>query len=72
MHNLISYNQLASWRQLENTLDEFIEQGELINDYYQCLIECNDNQSECKRVCRKILSTQVQFSNRPSTLDFFG
>jgi hypothetical protein len=57
MHNLISYNQLASWKQLENTLDEFIEQGEVINDYYQCLIECYDNQSECKRVCRRILST---------------
>ena len=57
MHNLISYNQLASWKKLENTLDEFIEQGEIINDYYQCLIECYDNQSECKRVCRRILST---------------
>jgi hypothetical protein len=56
MHNLISYNQLASWKQLENTLDEFIEQNELINDYYQCLIECNDNQQECKRVCRNILA----------------
>jgi hypothetical protein len=56
MHNLISYNQLASWKHLENTLDEFIEQGELINDYYQCLIECSDNQQECKRVCRKLLS----------------
>jgi hypothetical protein len=57
MHNLISYNQLASWRHFENTLDEFIEQSEIINDYYQCLIECNDNQTECKRVCREILST---------------
>jgi hypothetical protein len=57
MHNLISYNQLASWKHLKNTLDEFIEQEEVINDYYQCLIECSDNQQECKRVCRKILST---------------
>jgi hypothetical protein len=56
MHNLISYNQLASWKHLENTLDEFIEQEEIINDYYQCLIECSDNQQECKRVCRKLLS----------------
>jgi len=57
MHNLISYNQLASWKHLESTLDNFITQNETINDYYQCLIECNDNQSECKRVCREILST---------------
>ena len=57
MHNLISYNQLASWNHLEKTIDRYVEQDELINDYYQCIIECNDNQRECKRVCRSILST---------------
>ena len=57
MHNLISYNQLASWKQLGRTLDEFMDQNELINDYYQCLIECDDNQQECKRVCKNILTT---------------
>lgn len=57
MHNLISYNQLSSWKQLKDTLEDFVEQNELINDYYQCLIECNDTQTQCKRVCRKILST---------------
>ena len=55
MHNLISYNQLASWKHIENTLNGFIEQEEVINDYYQCLIECNDNQTECKRICKEIL-----------------
>jgi hypothetical protein len=57
MSNLISYNQLASWKQLEKTIDEFTEQGELINDYYQCLIECRDDQHECKRVCKAILAS---------------
>ena len=57
MSNLIPYNQLASWNHLEKTLDEFIEQSDLINDYYQCLIECSDNQQECKRVCKKVLSS---------------
>jgi hypothetical protein len=57
MSNLISYNQLASWKHLEKTLDNFIEESDLINDYYQCLIECNENQSECKRVCKKVLTT---------------
>jgi hypothetical protein len=57
MHNLISYNQLASWKQLETTINEFTEQNEMINDYYQCLIECDDNQQECKRVCREVLSS---------------
>jgi hypothetical protein len=56
MHNLISFNQLASWNHLEKTINEYVEQDELINDYYQCIIECNDNQQECKRICRSILS----------------
>ena len=58
MHNLISYNQLASWNhiKLDETIDKFIEENEVINDYYQCLIECSDDQSECKRICREMLS----------------
>jgi hypothetical protein len=57
MSNLISYNQLASWNHLEKTISKYVEQDEQINDYYQCLIECKDDSSECKRICRKILST---------------
>ena len=57
MHNLISYNQLASWNHLDQTIDKFIEETEVINDYYQCLIECSENQAECKRICREILSS---------------
>jgi hypothetical protein len=56
MHNLISYNQLASWNHLEKTINEYVEQDELINDYYQCIIECDDNQQACKRICRSILA----------------
>ena len=50
MHNLISYNQLAEWTQ-ENSK----EQEELVNDYFNCLIECDDNQVVCKRICKEIL-----------------
>ena len=60
MHNLISYNQLATWNHLDNldkTINEYIEQTEQINDYYQCLIECSDNQAQCKRICKEILSS---------------
>jgi len=57
MHNLISYNQLAAWNHLEKTIDEYVNQEELINDYYQCLIECDDNQQTCKRICKMILSS---------------
>jgi len=59
MHNLISYNQLAGWTEsfqnLGKTLDKTAEESNLINDYYNCLIECDDNQSSCKRICREVL-----------------
>jgi hypothetical protein len=59
MHNLISHNQLEGWRQdidsLTHTLDRTLEESNLINDYYNCLIECDENQASCKRVCRRIL-----------------
>ena len=59
MHNLISYNQLAGWNQsvtrLGKTLERSIEESDLINDYYNCLIECDDDQTTCKRECRRIL-----------------
>jgi len=56
MHNLISYNQLSGWKHFEDTLDRFNEQNDLINDYFNCLIECDEDQQSCKRICRKLLS----------------
>ena len=59
MHNLISYNQLAGWNQsvlrLEKTLDRTLEEADVINDYYNCLIECDESQATCKKICREIL-----------------
>jgi hypothetical protein len=59
MHNLISYNQLAGWKQsvlrLERTLDRTLEEADVINDYYDCLIECDESQSTCKKICKEIL-----------------
>ena len=59
MHNLISYNQLAGWKEsfksFGKTLGASMEESDLINDYYNCLIECDDNQSSCKRICREVL-----------------
>lgn len=54
MHNIMSYNQMAEWRHLEESLDS-IAQDELINDYFDCLIECDDSQNQCRRVCSEIL-----------------
>jgi hypothetical protein len=60
MHNLISHNQLEGWKQnvlkLEKTIDKSIDSSDLLNDYYDCLIECDDKQSICKRVCRRMLN----------------
>ena len=56
MHNLISYNQLAGWTQFESTVESCNAQNDLVNDYFNCLIECNDDQTVCKRICREILS----------------
>jgi hypothetical protein len=57
MHNLISFNQLAAWKQLEPTINEFIDHHELMNDYFNCMIECDDDQQSCKRICREMLSS---------------
>ena len=55
MHNRISFNQLAGWINLDESLDSSIEQTEIVNDYFNCLIECDDDQASCKRYCKTIL-----------------
>ncbi len=51
MHNAISKNQLADW----NHMDHATMQDQLLDDYYECLVECVDEQNSCKRVCKEIL-----------------
>ncbi len=53
MHNLISHNQLAGWNHLEMS-DNAYEQTDLVNDYFNCLIECEDDQPSCKRICKEM------------------
>ena len=56
MHNLMSQNQLGSWSINDSNLQKYAPSNiEPINDYYECLIECVDEQSSCKRVCKEIL-----------------
>jgi len=59
MHNLLSHNQLAGWKQsvmrLEKTLDRSMDESDVINDYYHCLMECDATHASSKRVCRRIL-----------------
>ena len=54
MHNFISHNQLAGWNDLEMS-DNASMQTELVNDYFNCLIECEDDHSSCKRICKEML-----------------
>ena len=53
MHNLISFNQLAGLKNMK--MSEESNDAELINDYYNCLIECEDDQPSCKRICKEIV-----------------
>jgi len=46
MHNLIPFNQLSS---------EQDAQEDLLAEYYECLIDCEDTHSTCKRICREVL-----------------
>ncbi len=54
MHNLMSYNQLAGWNNIEKPTDSQ-EQVELVNDYFNCLIEY-EHDPNSKRICKEILT----------------
>jgi len=49
MHNLISFNQLAGSK---HTFDP---QNDNIADYYECIVECEEDQHICKRMCKEVL-----------------
>jgi len=51
---MMSYNQLAGWNSHAEGF-KFNEQDTKINDYYECLIECEDDHSSCKRICKEVL-----------------
>ena len=56
MHNLVSYNQLAEWNHFAESVDRCNDELDLVNDYFNCLIECDEDQQTCKRICRSMLS----------------
>ena len=53
MHNLVSYNQLAGWKASTEEVEE-IDHESAINDYFQCLTECDDNANACRRICSDV------------------
>ncbi len=57
MHNLLSRSQLNEWRHFETTVDTLEVENQKLDDYYECLVECDlVNQTQCKRICKEILA----------------
>lgn len=54
MHNIISHNQLAYWTKIKDPTKQ--ETTDKIDDYFECLTECDDSTQSCKRICRLILA----------------
>ena len=46
MHNLSPLNQLNG----STSKDK-----DLVTEYYECLVECEENQAVCKRICKEVL-----------------
>jgi hypothetical protein len=56
MHNLLSSSQMNEWRHFDDTVDGLQLENEKLNDYYECLVECDSlDQHQCKRICKRIL-----------------
>ena len=54
MHNIVSQNNMASWS--HSYSDYAVSQDDQkLDDYYECLIECETDQPSCKRICKEIL-----------------
>jgi len=53
MRNLLSFNQLFGWNLSEKVENK--KQSDLVNDYFQCIVECDDTEQTCKRVCKELL-----------------
>ena len=57
MHALLSSNQLGEWKHFQQTIDDLESENEKLDDYYECLIECDAlDQAQCKRICKRILT----------------
>ncbi len=52
MRNRMSSNQMAEWIHHDDYNLEF-SQDQLIDEYFDCMIDCNDNY--CRKVCTEIL-----------------
>jgi len=54
MKDLLSRNELASWKWDEKTATE--EPTDQVTDYFQCISDCEIIDSTARRFCRHILT----------------
>ena len=52
-HYVTTENYQLSYNQLAGSYED--EQDTLLTEYYECLIECDEDQAVCKRICREVL-----------------
>lgn len=57
MHNILSSNQLAEWNHFNDLSHESQDQIEKINDYYDCMLECEVDHTP-KSICKVILQPE--------------
>ena len=56
MHNILSHQQLDGWRRFDTRLQELSDENDKLDDYVECIIECDLLKStDCKRICRSVL-----------------
>ena len=53
-HSLMSFNQMAYTKHKDNS-SSLDYTDELMDDYFECLIDCEDDHNSCRRVCKEIL-----------------
>ena len=54
MHNLISFNQLAATKQSEEKIKD--TKTDDVEQYFECLVECEENSHDCKTRCREVFT----------------
>ncbi len=56
----MSHNQMAQWTHHEGAEESLhFDSNVLMDDYFDCLIDCEDNENECRMVCSEILRNPV-------------
>ena len=59
MHNPSYDTMVFQEEEIDTTMSQeesnFDPENDLIADYYECLIECDESQSVCKRICKEVL-----------------